>query len=305
MPDDTFDTNRLDDVVLALLWANSFEEKFGGHRAWKSLPWDALDRLHAKGLIGNAHGHAYSVTLDDEAFERGRALFEQWFGASSSATAPEPIEPAARAGARATAKAAASVHQLKITLDGVKPPIWRRIQLSSDASFWDLHCAINDAMGWEDMHLHAFRIGGKRNGIDIGIPMEVDMPLSNATTLAGWDVPIASHLHEPGASCTYLYDFGDDWSHKVVLEAIVPREAKLKYPRCLAGARACPPEDCGGVHGYTRLCDILKNPANADEEAEELLDWVGDDFDPEAFDAGKVKFGSAAKRLKELRSSMH
>jgi hypothetical protein len=151
------------------------------------------------------------------------------------------------------------------------------------------------------MHMHAFQIGDKRNGIDIGTPMEDDMPWSDATMLAGWDVPIANHLDQPGAGCTYLYDFGDDWSHKVVLEAIVPREAKIKYPRCLAGARACPPEDCGGIHGYARLCDILKNPTRTDEEAEELLDWVGDDFDPDAFDAGRVKFSSAARRLKELR----
>lgn len=304
MSDDIFDANRLDDVVLALLWANSFEEKFGGHRAWKALPWDALDRLHTKGLIGNAHGHAYSVILGDEAFERGRALFEQWFGALPGAHAPASTEPTARTQARTPKKTAASIHQFKVTLDGVKPPIWRRIQLSSDASFWDLHCAINDAMGWEDMHLHAFQIGDKRNGIDIGIPMEDDMPWSNATMLAGWDVPIANHLDKPGTRCTYLYDFGDDWSHKVVLEAVVPREPKLKYPRCLAGARACPPEDCGGVHGYARLCDVLKNPSKTDEEAEELLDWLGDDFDPEAFDAGKVRFGSAARRLKAMRGSM-
>jgi Plasmid pRiA4b ORF-3-like protein. len=158
-------------------------------------------------------------------------------------------------------------------------------------------------MGWEDMHLHAFQIGDKRNGIDIGIPMEDDMPWNDATTLAGWDVPIASHLTEPGARCTYNYDFGDDWSHEVVLEATTPREARARYPRCLAGARACPPEDCGGVHGYARLCNALKSPSDTDEETEELLDWLGDDFDPEAFDPGKVKFGSAAKRLKALRQA--
>lgn len=300
MSDDTLNADRLDDVILALLWANSFKEEFGGYRAWKSLPRDALDRLHAKGLIGNAHGHAHSVTLGDEAWSRGQALFEQWFGTG----VPASTKPATRSRAKATATAAASVHQFKITLDGVKPPVWRRIQLPSDASFWDLHCAINDAMGWEDMHLHAFQIGDKRNGIDIGIPMEDDMPWNDTTMLAGWDVPIANHLDKPGTRCTYLYDFGDDWSHKVVLEAITPREAKAKYPRCLAGARACPPEDCGGIYGYARLCDILKNPAKASEEAEELLDWLGDDFDPEAFDAGKVKFGSAARRLKALRGSM-
>jgi hypothetical protein len=301
MSDAHFDTDRLDEVILALLWANSFKEKFGGYRAWKSLPWDALDRLHAKGLIGDAHGRAQSVTLDDEAHARGQALFEQWFGLG----APASTESTTQARAKATAKGKPDTYQFKVILDGVKPPVWRRIQLPGDASFWDLHCAINDAMGWEDMHLHAFQIGDKRNSIDIGIPMEDDMPWSDATMLAGWDVPIANHLNQPGAHCTYLYDFGDDWSHKIVLEAIVPREAKIKYPRCLAGARACPPEDCGGVHGYARLCDILKDPGKTDEEAEELLDWLGSDFDPEAFDACKVKFGSAARRLKALRSSMH
>ena len=297
--DPPIDNDRLDDLVLALLWANSFDEKFGGHRAWKSLPWDALDRLHAKGLIGDARNRNLSVALEDKAFERGRELFAQWFGAPST----EPVKKIT-ARTKTTATTTATVHQFKITLDHVKPAVWRRIQLPSDATFWDLHCAINDAMGWEDMHLHAFQIGDKRNGIDIGIPMEDDMPWSDTAMLADWDVLIANHLNQPGTHCTYLYDFGDDWSHKVLLEAIVPRETKLKYPRCLAGARACPPEDCGGTHGYARLCDILKDPSKTDEEAEDLLDWLGDDFDPEAFDAGKVKFGSAARRLKALRSSM-
>jgi hypothetical protein len=98
--DDRFDIDRLDEVILALLWANSSREKFGGYRAWKSLPWDALDRLHAKGLIGDAHGRAQSVTLDDEAHARGQALFEQWFGLG----APASTESTTQARAKATAK---------------------------------------------------------------------------------------------------------------------------------------------------------------------------------------------------------
>ena len=120
--------------------------------------------------------------------------------------------------------------------------------------------------------------------------------------LAGWDVPVATHLAQPGARCTCLYDFGDDWSHQVLLEAILPAEAKARYPRCLAGARACPPEDCGGLPGYQQICAVLVNPADAGEDAEELLEWIGNDFDPEAFDPTKVKFSSAARRLQALRS---
>ena len=300
-----FDTDRIDDVVRALLWANAFDDH-GAHRAWKSLNRDALDRLHAKGLIGNPHSHAYSVTLDHDACERGRMLFQQWFAAAP----PQAAAPAAKVDRPATAKAkaktraagAATVHQFKITLDGIKPPIWRRIQLPSDASFWDLHCALNDAMGWEDAHLHEFRLGGRRNGLQIGIPMDDGSGWFDDSGLADWDVPVASHLALPGARCTYLYDFGDDWSHTVLLEDILPVEAKAGYPRCLAGARACPPEDCGGIPGYQHICAALANPADADEDAEELLEWIGDDFDPEAFDPAKVKFSSAARRLQALRS---
>lgn len=302
---DRFDTDRIDDVVLALLWANAFADH-GAHRAWKSLNWDALDRLHAKGLISNPRSHAHSVVLDDEAFERGRALFQQWFAtAPPQAAAPAAKvdrSVAAKAKAKTKAAGAATVHQFKITLDGIKPPIWRRIQLPGDASFWDLHCAINDAMGWEDAHLHEFRIGGRRNGLQIGIPMDDGSGWFDDSGLAGWDVPVATHLAQPGARCTYLYDFGDDWSHRVLLEAILPAEAKAKYPRCLAGSRACPPEDCGGIPGYRLICAALADPSKVGEEARELLEWIGDDFDPEAFDPAEVKFSSAARRLQALRS---
>jgi hypothetical protein len=91
MADEPFplDDARLDDVVLALLWANSFKERWGGYSAWKSLPWDVLDRLHAKGLISDAHGHTRSVALSDAAHARGKALFEQWFAAVPTAAAPK------------------------------------------------------------------------------------------------------------------------------------------------------------------------------------------------------------------------
>ena len=113
-------------------------------------------------------------------------------------------------------------------------------------------------------------------------------------------MPIATHFAKLGAQCNYLYDLGDGWSHKVELEAIAQRESKTKYPRCLDGARACPPEDCGGPFGYERLCTALADPASVDGDTEELLEWFAD-YDPEAFDPAKVKFHSAARRLKALR----
>jgi len=159
-------------------------------------------------------------------------------------------------------------------------------------------------MGWEDAHLHAFQIGSPPNAVDIGIPDEDAMPWGEGTTLPGWEVPFATRFKQAGDRCTYLYDFGDDWSHEVVLEEILPRAAGGKYPRCLAGARACPPEDCGGIYGYTQLCWALTQPGTADENIEELLEWLGGDFDPKAFDASEVTFHSAKRRLKALREDM-
>lgn len=291
-----FDSNRFDDIVLALLWANSFKEP-GGLRAWKSLDWDALDRLHQRGLISNPRSRAHSVTLSDEAFERGRNLFEHWFG--RAATGEPAGKPAARAQALHSAAPARTVHQFRIILDGISPMIWRRIQLPSDSTFWDLHCAINDATGWEDAHLHRFHVGGKRGGVEIGIPMD-EMLRSDTLMLADWEVPIATYFDKPGTRGGYLYDFGDDWNHQVILEAIVPREAGAKYPRCTDGARACPPEDCGGLPGYERICAIFSEPGSADAEAGELMEWVGEDFDPDRFDLAKVRFRSAKRRLKAL-----
>lgn len=295
MSEPEFNADLLDDVVLALLWFNGSETEFGGHTAWKSLPWDALDRLHAGGLISEPRRKSYSVSLDEKAWARGKAAFEQWFGTPAPA-AGRKAEKSAKAVAK---KPGATVHQLKIALDAIMPPIWRRIELPSESTFWDLHCAINDAMGWEDVHLHEFQVGGRRNGQRIGIPMEADMPASNESERADWDVPLTEYLANRGDSCSYLYDFGDGWSHTVKLEATLPREPKTKYPRCLEGARACPPEDCGGPPGYDRLCTTIANPEEADEDTEELLEWFGD-YDPEAFDPAEVKFHSAARRLKAL-----
>ena len=92
----------------------------------------------------------------------------------------------------------------------------------------------------------------------------------------------------------YIYDFGDNWEHKVVLEKILPREKNVNYPRCIGGKRACPPEDCGGVWGYKNLLEALEDPKHP--QYEELLDWFGEDFDLEHFDCSEVHFDDPARR---------
>ena len=191
-----------------------------------------------------------------------------------------------------------NVYQFKITMKEIKPAIWRRIQVPENYTFWDLHVAIQDSMGWTDSHLHAFKIINPEieESEEIGIPD--DSEFAEFPMLAGWEENIADWFSEENNKANYNYDFGDDWNHYVVLEKILPKEEGVKYPICLDGKRACPPEDCGGVWGYENLLEIIKNPDH--EEYEEMMEWLGGGFDPEHFEAGKVKFDNPKKRLKNL-----
>jgi hypothetical protein len=184
--------------------------------------------------------------------------------------------------------------RFRVELEDISPPIWREIVVPSSYSFWDLHVAIQDAMGWLDYHLHAFRIRDPktRGVVEIGIPLEDDF--GDQTVLAGWQVPVLSYLSEPGSSASYEYDFGDGWNHRVLLQEFTDREKGAKYPQCTGGERACPPEDCGGPWGYQTLLEILNDPAH--EQHEDMREWVGDHFDPEQFDPGRVKFDNPKKR---------
>jgi uncharacterized protein (TIGR00369 family) len=217
------------------------------------------------------------------------------------AAAGSPIElgeSATRADqSRVSGTAAERIYQFRITLRDVAPPVWRIILVPETYSFWDLHVAITDAMGWLDYHLHAFHVvspDGKRP-LRIGIPddsgFEGDEPIE-----PGWEVPITRHFTRPGVTVQYDYDFGDGWEHDVILEAISERQAGLKYPLCVGGARACPPEDCGGPSGYENLLEVIRDPGH--EEHESVLQWLGGRFDPEKFDPGRVKFDDPGRRWK-------
>lgn len=192
-----------------------------------------------------------------------------------------------------------SIYQLKITLKGIEPLIWRRIQVPDNYRFWDLHVAIQDSMGWTDSHLHVFRIKRKhaRSVTEIGIPSEEKyegMP----EIIPGWEVPLSHYFFEPGTICEYEYDFGDTWIHEILLEGRLIREKGEKYPKCIGGQRACPPEDVGGDGGYYDMLEALSNPG--DEEYEEYVNWLGGIYDPDAFSAVQVKFDNPKKRLRNL-----
>lgn|GEM_PF-881748 len=184
------------------------------------------------------------------------------------------------------------VFRFKIYLKEIKPMIWRRIEIRSEATFWDLASAIMDVMGWQGYHLFAFEIKrpGSRLIQYIGNPND-----DFDEVLPAWEIRLDEFFKEKGDKCDFVYDFGDNWEHTVRLEGIYPVEKNTDYPRCLGGKRACPPEDCGGYAGYYDLLEILENPE--DEEYEETVEWLGDDYDPSEFNKEAVVFHSPEKNF--------
>ncbi|MGH6920708.1 MAG: plasmid pRiA4b ORF-3 family protein [Geminicoccaceae bacterium] len=180
---------------------------------------------------------------------------------------------------------------LKITLCGLRPPVWRRVRVSADSSLRMLHLVIQAAMGWQDYHLHEFEIGDRRYGEPDDDPLPGDEPTHNES-----NVKLGALLERGVERFRYVYDFGDGWEHEIVVEKVEPLDPEQPYPSLITGKRACPPEDCGGVHGYLRLLEVLADPT--DEEHAELKEWAGDDFDPERFDADTINaaFAVLARR---------
>jgi Plasmid pRiA4b ORF-3-like protein/Helix-turn-helix domain len=203
--------------------------------------------------------------------------------------------PGAEAGARRrSAPDAHEVLQFRIDLQEVTPPVWRRIEVPARYTFWDLHVAIQDAMGWTDSHLHVFELIDPvtKRPVQIGIPDE-DL-VEEQLTHPGWQVPIAPYFAVARTRAEYLYDFGDDWHHTVVFEGARPQEARVHYPRCAAGANACPPEDVGGPPGYEEFLTVIADPDH--EEHDAMLQWAGGAFDPGRFSPAGVCFDDPRER---------
>jgi hypothetical protein len=172
-----------------------------------------------------------------------------------------------------------TVYQFKITLLDARPPIWRRIQVK-DGTLDKLHEHLQTAMGWTNSHLHHFRIGEQLYGDPLLMQEnfeEMEYEDSTATTLS--DI-----LPKSGRRFRfeYEYDFGDGWRHEVLYEGCLRAEPGKRYPVCVEGARACPPEDVGGVWGYQEFLEAITDPEHEDHDG--LLEWAGGSFDPEAFD---------------------
>ncbi|MBN1311502.1 MAG: plasmid pRiA4b ORF-3 family protein [Anaerolineae bacterium] len=205
------------------------------------------------------------------------------------------------------------IYQLKVTLAGSKPPVWRRLAIPGDSTMEEVHAIIQASFDWENAHLHQFILGDERDGIIISHP---NFGLGSGRTRTSkavekivsdlgfdedflsldelWDEGVLDEsivflediVSREGARLVYEYDLGDRWEHEILVEKIFDPEPGVEYPVCIDGALSGPPEDCGGIPGYADLLEALKDSKREDHA--EALDWVGDDFDPEEFDLDTI-----------------
>ena len=196
-----------------------------------------------------------------------------------------------------------TIYQFKVSLERCDPPIWRRIQLSAHSTFWDLHVALQDAMGWEDKHLHCFHVpNDSPSRFDQIAPAMRKNEFTPAGQLDSVTLSIAGYFGEGRPHVRYVYDFGDDWAHQIVFEQELTAVPGTTYPVCLDGKRACPPEDCGGAPGYEDLLPAIDDATHPEHKSR--LAWLGRDWDPNSFDPRQVQFSDPQERLRQVLGGM-
>lgn len=174
------------------------------------------------------------------------------------------------------------IFQVQIALKDFKPKIWRRILIPSNLLLSDFHMIIQTTMGWTNSHLHQF-IKNRQYYLE---RVKDDPTWDEMDNVDYKKMKVSDLLKKEKDKIVYEYDFGDGWEHHIILEKILPIDANLKYPICLAGKMNCPPEDCGGVYGYAEMLEVLKDPTH--EEYEDYIEWLGEDCDPKYFDKNEV-----------------
>ncbi|MFW6136412.1 MAG: plasmid pRiA4b ORF-3 family protein [Chloroflexota bacterium] len=169
-----------------------------------------------------------------------------------------------------------SIYQIRVSLAGIEPPIWRRIQVPGDVTLEELHDVLQAVMGWWDYHLHQFMVEGTHYGVphpDYAMEMRDESEVR------------LDEIADEGSRFFYEYDFGDCWQHELKVEQVLEPEPGRRYPVCIDGERATPPEDVGGLWGYEHYVEVMTDPDHP--EYEERLEWRGE-FDPEEFDLDEV-----------------
>lgn len=178
-----------------------------------------------------------------------------------------------------------TVYQIKIVLRDSHPPIWRRMLVRGDITLHSLHRALQEVMGWENSHFHRFTFKKQ----DYGRPdPEGELKIKDDRGFR-----LDQVITGKGQCFIYEYDFGDSWEHYCVIEKVLSQDPLKPAALCMAGARACPPEDVGGIPGYEEFIEAVRHPNH--QSHKEMIDWVGGAFDPEAFDPNRVN-----RRLQRL-----
>ncbi|WP_237726504.1 plasmid pRiA4b ORF-3 family protein [Corallococcus coralloides] len=175
-----------------------------------------------------------------------------------------------------------SIHVLHVELIDIAPAIWRELHVRSDTPLSKLHAILQAAFGWTNSHMHVFEDVSRQQYGHLAEGDADDFSLGGPPLLDERKYTVADLGQRARSVFGYIYDLGDDWVHRIRVKKVQPPESGRRYPACIAGARAAPPDDCGGTPGYEELLEALQDPE--DEEHEELLEWVGGSFDPEAFD---------------------
>ena len=170
------------------------------------------------------------------------------------------------------AKQGRGLYDIRIVIRHIDPPIWRRVIVWSATPLYSLHRIIQELFGWQDYHLYRFEIGDQ----------EYESPDAESTAQDATEVSLGQLGLRTGDSFNYVYDFGDDWELDISILGTPPIDHDTLYPYCVDGARAGPPEDSGGSHGYTEKLEILTSPSHPDFR--EMTDWIGPEFQPEVFD---------------------
>jgi len=184
-------------------------------------------------------------------------------------------------------RAPAQIYQLRIELQYLKPAIWRRVLVPGSIKLSKFHVVILWSMGWQGGHMHEFVIGQTNYG-------EPDPEFPQVPPVVREDRVTLQQALGGLKTIRYIYDFGDDWEHKIKLEKTLPFDPEMKHPQCIAGQYACPPEDVGGVDGYIDFLDAIRNPAH--EEHASMLAWIGGGFDPLTFNLDETN-----ERLSEIK----
>ncbi len=190
------------------------------------------------------------------------------------------------------------IARIRIELEGIDPKVWRRVDVPRSSTLMDLHHIIQVTMGWDGAHLFEFHVGDKIYGEPFP-----DDGFEDRTVYKAKSIRLQTLLDRGFDRFLYVYDFGDDWRHEVIVEDIRDGEADTDYPSFIEGARRCPPEDVGGCMGYDAFLEAVSDPTH--EEHQQMLAWYGGPYDPDDIDERRVRsiiYGFAVRRRGPLLS---